>query len=125
MLADKNAMATVAVKDLEVGRAFYGATLGLTPSGPESSEVALFKSGSSTIVVYRSELAGTNKATTATWGVGPELDSIVAALKRAGVTFEHYDFPGSQRDGDVHVFGDFRAVWFKDPDGNILHVNNG
>lgn len=125
MLSDKNAMATIAVKDLDAGRAFYGGMLGLTPAGPENGEVALFKSGNSTLVVYRSELAGTNKATAATWGVGSELDSIVAALKRAGVRFEHYDFPGSERDGDVHAFGDFRAVWFKDPDGNILHINNG
>lgn len=125
MLSDKNVMATIAVKDLDVGRAFYGGTLGLTPSGAESSEVALFRSGSSTIVVYRSELAGTNKATAATWGVGAELDGIVAALKRAGVSFERYALPGSVREGEVHVFGDFRAVWFKDPDGNILHINNG
>jgi hypothetical protein len=32
--------------------------------------------------------------------------------------------PGGELDGDVHSFGDFKAVWFKDPDGNILHVNN-
>ena len=125
MLSDKNAMATIAVKDLDAGRRFYGGMLGLTPSGAESGEVALFKSGSSTVVVYRSDLAGSNKATAATWGVGTELDSIVATLKRAGVSFEHYDIPGAKRDGDVHVFGDFRAVWFKDPDGNILHINNG
>ena len=30
-----------------------------------------------------------------------------------------------QRDGDIHTDGDFKAVWFKDPDGNILHINNG
>jgi catechol 2,3-dioxygenase-like lactoylglutathione lyase family enzyme len=125
MLANKNAMATVAVKNLESARAFYGTTLGLKPSGPESSEVALYLSGSATIVVYRSEFAGTNKATSVTWGVGDELDTILAALKRAGVGFEHYDIPGGKRDGDVRVFGDFRAAWFKDPDGNILHINNG
>ncbi len=124
MLSDMNAMATIAVKDLDVGRAFYGGVLKLVPAGAEGSEVALFRSGGATIVVYRSELAGTNKATVATWGVGAELDSIVAQLKRAGVSFEHYDFPGSERDGEVHVFGAFRAAWFKDPDGNILHINN-
>ena len=32
---------------------------------------------------------------------------------------------GMQRDGDVHRMGDFKAAWFKDPDGNILHINNG
>ena len=24
-----------------------------------------------------------------------------------------------------HLTGDFRMVWFKDPDGNILHLNSG
>jgi len=49
----------------------------------------------------------------------------VQALRAAGVTFEHYNLPGAQRDGDIHVFGDFRAAWFKDPDGNVLHINSG
>ena len=125
MLSDKNAMATIAVTDLDRARAFYGGTLGLTPTGAKSTEVALYRSGASTLVVYRSEFAGTNKATTVTWGVGDELETIVAALKRAGVTFERYDMPDGKRDGDIHIFGDFRAAWFKDPDGNTLHINNG
>ena len=125
MLSDTNVMATVAVKDLDAARAFYGGTLGLIPTGPDSSEVALYRSGTATLVVYRSEFAGTNRATAATWGVGDELDVIVAALKRAVVTFEHYDVPSGRRDGDIHVFGDFRGAWFRDPDGNILHINNG
>jgi hypothetical protein len=24
----------------------------------------------------------------------------------------------------VHSKGDFKGVWFKDPDGNILHIQN-
>jgi hypothetical protein len=28
--------------------------------------------------------------------------------------------PGITRNGDVHVAGDLKAAWFKDPDGNIL-----
>jgi hypothetical protein len=40
------------------------------------------------------------------------------------VPFEHYDMPGGRREGDIHIFGDFKAAWFKDPDGNILHINN-
>ena len=125
MLSDKDAMATIAVKDLDAARAFYGSTLGLAPTGARSNEAALFRSGSTTIVVYRSDSAGTNQATAATWGVGNELEAVVAALSEAGVRFEHYDFPGAQRDGDIHVFGGFRGAWFKDPEGNILHVNNG
>jgi hypothetical protein len=26
--------------------------------------------------------------------------------------------------GGVHRSGDFKGVWFKDPDGNILHIGN-
>ncbi|UUZ74885.1 hypothetical protein LP414_22300 [Polaromonas sp. P1(28)-13] len=45
-------------------------------------------------------------------------------LKAKGVTFEHYDLPGLVREGDVHVAGTFKGAWFKDPDGNILHILN-
>ena len=49
-------------------------------------------------------------------------DAIVEELRAKGVTFEHYDLPEMTREGDVHVMGDLRAVWFKDPDGNILNL---
>lgn len=28
------------------------------------------------------------------------------------------------REGDVHVSGEMRIAWFKDPDGNILSLTN-
>jgi catechol 2,3-dioxygenase-like lactoylglutathione lyase family enzyme len=124
MLADRDALATIAVKDLAAAKKFYEGKLGLKQTGTEDSEVVTYKSGKSTIVVYRSEFAGTNKATSATWGAGEEFDTVIDGLKKAGVPFEHYDVPGGKRDGDVHRFGNFKAAWFRDPDGNILHVNN-
>jgi hypothetical protein len=72
-----------------------------------------------------SQHAGANNATSATWGVGGEMDAIVRTLQQAGVRFEHYELPGMTRDGDVHVAASFKAAGFKDPDGNILHINNG
>ena len=42
-----------------------------------------------------------------------------------GITFEHYDMPGMKREGDIHVDGDMKVAWFKDPDGNILNVVSG
>ena len=124
MLANKDAMATIAVKDIGAAKKFYEKTLGFAPVGDMGEDVVTLRSGKSTIVVYRSDFAGTNKATSATWGVGGEMDAIVKTLQQKGVPFEHYDMPGMRRDGDVHVFGDFKAAWFKDPDGNILHINN-
>jgi hypothetical protein len=54
--------------------------------------------------------------------VGDRLDEVVRLLKDKGVAFEHYDMPDMTREGDVYRCGDMRAVWFKDPDGNILSV---
>jgi len=125
MLANKDAMATVAVRDLAAAKKFYQQTLGFSPSGDgESMGVLTLRSGKATIVVYKSDFAGSNKATTVTWGVGDEMDAIVKKLSQAGVRFEHYDSLGLKREGDIHVAGDFKAAWFKDPDGNILHINN-
>lgn len=124
MLAAKDAMATIPVKHIEAAKKFYGGTLGLKPAGAEMSGVAIYQSGKSKIVVYETQFAGSNRATTATWGVGDEFESVVKTLKNAGIAFEHYDLPGLHRDGDIHVAGDFKAAWFKDPDGNILHINS-
>jgi catechol 2,3-dioxygenase-like lactoylglutathione lyase family enzyme len=124
MLADKAAMATIAVSNIDTAKKFYEDTLGLKPSKKMGQEVAVYKSGGADIVVYHSEFAGTNKATSATWGVGNAFDSIVADLRKKSVAFEHYDMPGLTRQGDVHVSGTFKGAWLKDPDGNILHINN-
>jgi hypothetical protein len=93
MLADKDAMATIAVKDLAAAKKFYQQKLGFTST--EEAGVVTLRSDNSTIVVYESQLAGTNKATSATWGVGNEMDSIVRSLahfrssetRTAGPTF--------------------------------------
>jgi catechol 2,3-dioxygenase-like lactoylglutathione lyase family enzyme len=124
MLANRNAMATIAVKDLAAAKKFYEGKLGLTPLETAEEDVLNYQSGTANIVVYVSEFAGTNKATSATWSVGDEFDSIMKALKAKGVVFEHYDLPGMTLQGDAHVMGDFKGAWFKDPDGNILHILN-
>ena len=118
------AITMIGVKDLGAAARFYEETLGLTRFGPENPEVVTFRSGGTSLNIYRSEYAGTNQATTALWVVGDDLKAIVRDLREKGVTFEHYDFPEMQREGDIHVAGDLRVAWFKDPDGNILSVSN-
>jgi len=125
MLGNKDAAANIAVKNLETARKFYESTLGLKQVGAEGNEVIVYRSGNATLLVYRSDYAGTNKATTATWTVGDELEGIASALKAKGVKFEHYDMPGMTRNGDVHIAGKMKAAWFKDPDGNILCIVSG
>ena len=120
MLSDKNAVATVAVKNLETAKRFYEGKLGLTKV-MENDEVLAYKTGASTLFVYRSEYAGTNRATGVTF-VAQEVDDLVRKLKDKGVTFEHYDLPRLTRQGDVHVAGTMKTAWFKDPDGNIFSL---
>jgi catechol-2,3-dioxygenase len=122
MLGDENAAANLAVKDLRVARRFYEETLGLKKVGAESDELVVYKSGNTTLNVYRSQYAGTNKATAVTWAVGDRITEIVKTLAATGVKFEHYDMPETKREGDIHVSGDMKVAWFKDPDGNILNL---
>ena len=124
MLGNRDVVANIAVKDLETARRFYEDTLGLKPIDTEGEELMVFQSGKTTLNVYRSQYAGTNQATAVTWTVGDDVEGVVRALKAKGVTFEHYDMPDMTREGDVHVFGDLKAAWFKDPDGNILNIVN-
>jgi catechol 2,3-dioxygenase-like lactoylglutathione lyase family enzyme len=121
MLGDKDATATIAVKDIKTASRFYEATLGLNKVHTEEPGVLSYRCGNSTIQVYESQYAGTNKATAVTWVVD-DVEALVRALKSKSVVFEHYDLPGMARQGDVHVAGNRKAAWFKDPDGNILAI---
>ena len=124
MLGNKDAVANLAVKDLQAARKFYEGTLGLKPVSEEGDELIVYESGRSTLNVYRSNYAGTNKATAVTWAVGDDVEGVVRDLKAKGVKFEHYDMPEMKREGDVHIGGDMKVAWFKDPDGNILNIVN-
>ena len=125
MLEAKDAVATIPVKDVKAARKFYEGTLGLTQADSSMPDAPVYRSGSSRVLVYQSEYAGTNKATTATWGVDDQIEQIVPALKAKGVSFEHYELPGLTRKGDIHVGDGIKVAWFKDPDGNILSLVSG
>jgi len=123
MLTDSEAIATIGVKKIDKAKAFYEGKLGFKPTGDEHDGAVTYDSGGSKLFVYESDYAGTNKATTATWVV-EDVDGTVNTLRGRGVNFEHYDFPETKLEGDVHVSGTMRMAWFKDPDGNILAIVN-
>ena len=125
MLKSNDAIANIAVRNLDTARKFYEGTLGLKQVDAEGDELIVFKSGKTSLFVYRSEYAGTNKATAVTWIVGDDIENDVRALRAKGVAFEHYDMADMKRDGDIHVGGDMKVAWFKDPDGNILSLVSG
>ena len=124
MLGKADATPMIAVKDLDRARKFYEETLGLSTKESMGGEVLEVTSGGTLINVYRSEFAGTNKATALTFDVG-DIQSEVSELKTRGIFFEHYDMPGMEQQGDVYVAEGVKTAWFKDPDGNILSLFEG
>jgi catechol 2,3-dioxygenase-like lactoylglutathione lyase family enzyme len=121
MLGKADATPMIPVKDLDRARQFYEKTLGLSSLDEQGHEVFMLKSGNTTLNVYKSEFAGTNKATALTFDVD-DIDAEVRALKDKGVTFEHYDVEGLTAEGDIYKGPGMKTAWFKDPDGNILSL---
>ena len=122
MLGKTDPTPMIAVKDLDRARAFYEETLGLTTIDTLGDEVVSMKSGDTKIDVYRSEFAGSNKATALTFNVD-DIATEVTNLKDKGVMFEHYDkMDGLTLNGDVYEGEGMKTAWFKDPDGNILSL---
>lgn len=126
MLKDRNSSAIVAVSDLERAKVFYEDILGLTlESGSVDDGALSFRTGHTSLGVYRSDYAGTNRANAVTWEMKGDLVEVVDDLRSKGVTFEHYPDLGLTLNGDIHEAGPAKLVWFKDPDGNILHLIEG
>jgi len=121
MLRDKDSAAIVAVRDIGKAREFYADILELELI-EDNDQVVTFRTGATRLVVYVSDFAGTNKANAVVWGVGEDIEEIVARLIGKGVAFERYE--GMDYAEGVHRAGNFRMAWFKDPDGNILHLNS-
>src|SRR6187401_1586538 len=99
MLEQFDAAVTLAVSNIEKSRAFYANVRGFPEVSRMGRDLITFKSGATKVSIYRTQAAGSNKATAAAWEVGDELEAIVADLKVKGVQFEHYDMPGSKLEG--------------------------
>jgi catechol 2,3-dioxygenase-like lactoylglutathione lyase family enzyme len=123
MFKDHASSAIIPCRDLAVARAFYEGTLEL-PLLEDHGNGFVFGTGNTQLNIYLSDYAGTNQANAVLWGVGDELEAIAADLRAKDVTLDEYpDGFDSVIDG-VHRKGDFRVIWFRDPDGNILHVHS-
>jgi catechol 2,3-dioxygenase-like lactoylglutathione lyase family enzyme len=122
MLGKADATPMIAVKDLDRARKFYQEKLGLEAKEEMGGELLTVQSGRTPITVYKSEFAGTNKATSLTFAVD-DIESECRDLKEKGIFFEKYDVEGLTPKGDIYEGeGGFKTAWFKDPDGNILSL---
>ena len=125
-LSDAGVRATIAVSDIERAAEFYEGKLGLTPlpEGSTGAALRIYPCGSgSRLQVYVTEHAGSGGATVASWSV-PDFDELTAELRANGVEFERNEGMEADEHG-VHAFGTHKMVWFADPDGNIIGLDNG
>jgi catechol 2,3-dioxygenase-like lactoylglutathione lyase family enzyme len=127
MLSDHTPVTTLGTADLSKARDFYEGTLGLTMQR-EGPGGIFYRCGTGEVFVYESQFAGTNKATAVSFDV-PEaaFDDEVRALRDKGIRFLTFEADGmAWSDDGVAMMGEsMRAVWFTDPDGNILNISSG
>ena len=120
MLGDAPLCAVIPVTDLGRAKGYYGKTLGLELVA-EGADVT-FRSGGCEFSLYETPYGGQAGHTLASWKVA-DLDAEMTELRSRGVVFEEYDQPGLKTLNGVAEADGMRAAWFKDPDGNVLCVN--
>jgi catechol 2,3-dioxygenase-like lactoylglutathione lyase family enzyme len=117
---------TIAVTDMDRAREFYEGKLGLSDGAEEADGGLTYACAEGTeIHVYPSpDNAGKSGATLAGWSTD-DVEGVVDELASKGVTFEQYDMDWLKtNEKGIAQIGDERAAWFKDPDGNILVVED-
>ena len=122
MLTNAPVTTMLPVKDLARAREFYEGRLGLRPVGLQPDGKFTYDCGGATLALFPKE-GGTRADHTAISFKVADIAASIAQLKKAGVAFEDYDFPGLKTVAKVCILGSEKAAWFKDTEGNILCVH--
>lgn len=126
MLSQHTPVATLPARDLSQARRFYEDTLGLSVDREDIGGIT-YNCGNGKLFLYESSYAGTNKATAVSFDVPTDaFQDEVDGLRAKGVEFMTFDMPElTWNDGVASMGESVQAVWFTDPDGNILNVSTG
>ena len=120
MLGNSKAFSGFSVDDLDMAKAFYGETLGLSLA-EEHGMLHLHLAGDRDTLVYAKPNHEPATYTILNFPVD-DVEAAVDDLGARGVTFEHYDFTDPK---GINRHGGPLIAWFKDPAGNILSVLQG
>ncbi|MEP6849404.1 MAG: VOC family protein [Acidobacteriota bacterium] len=121
MLADCQIAAFVATADSERSRDFYENTLGLKLVSDEEYAI-VFDAKGITLRIQKVRDVEPRPYTTLGWHVD-DIDAAVDELSGRGVSFEIYDGFGQTAQGIMTFPGGAKVAWFKDPDGNLLSLD--
>ena len=111
--------AALPVEDLVRAKAFYQQKLGLTPTREVEGALFYGGSGNSGFLLFPTSGRPSGQHTQMAWFV-TDIAATVAELKRRGVRFEEYDFPGLKTIDGVADLGYEKSAWFRDSEGNLL-----
>jgi predicted enzyme related to lactoylglutathione lyase len=109
----------IPAKNVSRARSFYEQKIGLRPKQEVAGGVVYEFGKGTACFLYRTENAGSSKASQAFWQVD-DIEREVAELKQRGVKFEEYDMPDMKVNNSIYSGGGAKAAWFKDTEGNIL-----
>ena len=119
MLQGAHVYAKLPTTDVTRARRFYVELLRLRPTSESDRHLWFDATDGSSFTVFASR--GRSSGDHDQIGfVVDDFDGEVGDLRRRGVVFE--EFPGYTFVDGVAVEGAWRAVWFRDPDGNLLNV---
>ena len=121
MLKDFPVVPYIPASDIARARKFYEERVGLVPKEEIAGGVVYECGGGSWIFLYKSQGAGTSKASQAFWQVR-DVEAEVRELRSKGVVFEEYDMPGLKTVNGILTAGGSKAAWFKDSEGNIMAI---
>jgi catechol 2,3-dioxygenase-like lactoylglutathione lyase family enzyme len=128
MLANARIASRLPAHDLDRARAFYAEKLGLEPVEQRPGGLR-YVGASGEFALFQSAGGASGDHTQMGWEVD-DIDATVSELRRRGVVFEEYDFPGLKTvDGIAYIEGNYpskgkgeRAAWFRDSEGNMLGI---
>jgi catechol 2,3-dioxygenase-like lactoylglutathione lyase family enzyme len=123
MLNNRSAYATIPASDFARAKSWYQVKLGLKPSWEGEPGALYDMPDGSGFLLYPTEHASKAPNTLMTFS-SDNVEGDVAALKELDVAFLDIDEGGLKTVNAVASFGDLKAAWFKDSEGNILAIGN-
>jgi len=122
LLANARVCADVPTADLKRARHFYEATLGLKALKIDDERGVYYEAGGGTMLNLYVRPVSPAVSTIATFLV-EDIEEVMSGLRSRDVSFEEYDKPDLKtKNGLFKDRSGFKVSWFKDPDGNILSL---
>ena len=121
MLRITESAATLPAQDMARARKFYEQKLGLTPDQVQPDGGVFFKTGETGFLVFPSMGKPSGDHTQLAIDV-EDVTATVNELKKSGVKFEDYDFPGLKTQDGIAEIGGGKGAWFKDSEGNLIAI---